>query len=107
MYSNDERKERRSDVENSEDERRRTKIGSFKKKALSASNKLTHSLKKRGKRKVDFRTSSVSIEDIRDAEEERKVYAFRHELIAKDVLPEKHDDYHMLLRLALAQSCSF
>ena len=45
----DDRKERRSDVDNSEDERRRLSIGSLKKKALNASNKLTHSLMKRGK----------------------------------------------------------
>lgn len=97
-FSQDERRDRRSDVENSEDERKRTKIGSLKKKALNASTKFTHSLKKRGKRKVDSRTSSVSIEDVRDEEEERSVYAFRQELIAKDLLPEKHDDYHTLLR---------
>lgn len=95
----DERKDRKSDVENSEDERRRTKIGSLRKKALNASNKLTHSLKKRGKRKVDSWRPAVSIEDVRDAEEERKVCAFRQELMAKDVLPKRHDDYHMLLRL--------
>lgn len=99
MEELDERKDRKSDVENSEDERRRTKIGSLKKKALNASNKLTHSLKNRGRRKVNFRATAVSIEDVRDAEEERKVYAFRQELIAKDALPERHDDYHMLLRL--------
>lgn len=98
----DEIRERRSDVENSEDERRRTKIGSLKKKALNASSKITHSLKKRGKRKIDYRVSSVSIEDIRDAEEERAVHAFRQELIAIDLLPEKHDDYHMLLRFISA-----
>lgn len=62
-------------------------MGSLKKKALNASTKLTHSLKKRGKRKVDYRVSSVSIEDIRDAEEEKGVYVFRHELIARDLLP--------------------
>lgn len=99
MLTYDERKERRSDVENSEDERRRLSIGSLKKKALNASSRLTHSLKKRGKRKVDYRASSVSIEDIRDAEEERAVYAFRQELISRNLLPDRHDDYHMLLRL--------
>lgn len=99
----DERKERRSDVENSEDERRRSKNWSLKKKALNASTKITHSLKKRGKRKVDFRTSSVSIEDVRDAEEERAVYGFRKELMAAGLLPEKHDDYHMLLRFLKAR----
>nr|XP_029118517.1 phosphatidylinositol/phosphatidylcholine transfer protein SFH13 [Elaeis guineensis] len=103
----DERKERKSDVEISEDERRRTKIGSLKKKALNASTKFTHSLKKRGKRKVDFRVPSVAIEDIRDAEEEREVYAFRQELIAKDLLPDKHDDYHTLLRFLKARKFDF
>lgn len=88
-------------MEISEDDRRRTKIGSLKKKALNASTKFTHSLKKRGKRKVYFRVPSVAIEDIRDAEEERTVYAFRQELIAKDLLPDKHDDYHTLLRLVV------
>lgn len=100
--SQDEKRERRSDVENSEDERRRTKMGSLKKKALNASTKLTHTLKKRGKRKVDFR-SPVSIEDVRDADEERSVSHFRQELIAKDMLPEKHDDYHTLLRFLKAR----
>ncbi|KAJ0986966.1 hypothetical protein J5N97_005322 [Dioscorea zingiberensis] len=103
----DEIRERRSDVENSEDERRRTKIGSLKKKALNASSKFTHSLKKRGKRKIDYRVSSVSIEDIRDAEEERAVHSFRQELIARDLLPDKHDDYHMLLRFLKARKFDF
>ncbi|XP_072962221.1 phosphatidylinositol/phosphatidylcholine transfer protein SFH13-like isoform X1 [Typha angustifolia] len=99
----DERKERRSDVENSEDERRRSAIGALKKKALSASSRLTHSLKKRGKRKADYRVSSVSIEDVRDEEEERAVYAFQQELISRNLLPDKHNDYHMLLRFLKAR----
>ncbi|XP_008794691.2 phosphatidylinositol/phosphatidylcholine transfer protein SFH13-like isoform X2 [Phoenix dactylifera] len=103
----DERKERRSDVENSEDERRRLSIGSLKKKAWHASSRLTHSLKKRGKRKVDYRASSVSIEDIRDAEEECAVYAFRQELISRNLLPDRHDDYHMLLRFLKARKFDF
>ncbi|THU66391.1 hypothetical protein C4D60_Mb05t13650 [Musa balbisiana] len=103
----DERKERRSDVENSEDERRRTKIGSLRKKALHASTKFTHSLKKRGKRKVDYRGASFSIEDVRDAEEERAVHSFRQELIAKAILPKKHDDYHTLLRFLKARKFDF
>ncbi|CAD5169812.1 unnamed protein product [Musa acuminata subsp. malaccensis] len=103
----DERKERRSDVENSEDERRRTKIGSLRKKALHASTKFTHSLKKRGKRKVDYRGASFSIEDVRDAEEERAVHSFRQELIANAILPKKHDDYHTLLRFLKARKFDF
>ncbi|XP_043688764.1 phosphatidylinositol/phosphatidylcholine transfer protein SFH13 isoform X2 [Telopea speciosissima] len=99
----DEIKERRSDVENSEDERRRTKIGALKKKAINASNRFTHSLKKRGKRKIDYRVSSVSIEDIRDAREESAVHELRQKLLAKDLLPSRHDDYHTLLRFLKAR----
>ena len=98
-FTYDERKETRPDVENYEDERRRTRIASLRKKALHASTKFSHSLKKRGKRKVDFRVPSFSIEDVRDAEEEQAVHAFRQELIAKELLPDKHDDYHTILRL--------
>lgn len=86
-------------MENSEDERRRLTLGSLKKKALNASSRFTYSLKKRGKRRGAHRTSSVSIEDVRDLEEEKAVYAFRKELISRDLLPDKHDDYHLLLRL--------
>ncbi|XP_042405766.1 phosphatidylinositol/phosphatidylcholine transfer protein SFH13-like [Zingiber officinale] len=102
-HSWEDRKERRSDAENSEDERRRLSIGALKKKALSASSKFTHSLKKRGKRRDVNRTSSVSIEDDRDLEEEHEVYTFRKGLISRDLLPDKHDDYHMLLRFLKAR----
>lgn len=94
----DETRERRSDFENSEDERRRFKIGTLRKKAINASNKITHSLKKRGKRKVDYRVPSVSIEDVRDAKEEMAVSELRQKLLTRDLLPSRHDDYYMLLR---------
>ncbi|KAF8675584.1 hypothetical protein HU200_047653 [Digitaria exilis] len=103
LFALDDRKERRSDVENSEDERRRLSIGSLKKKALNASNKITHSLKKRGKRKVEHRSSSFTIEDVRDEQEERAVFTFQQELLNRNLLPDKHNDYHLLLRFLKAR----
>ncbi|XP_073312281.1 phosphatidylinositol/phosphatidylcholine transfer protein SFH13-like [Primulina huaijiensis] len=98
-----EQRERKSDYENSEDERRRSKIGALRKKAIDASNKLTHSLKKRGKRKVDFRVPSISIEDVRDAKEDSAVCDLRQKLLDRDLLPVRHDDYHTLLRFLKAR----
>jgi hypothetical protein len=100
--SHDERKERRSDFENSEDEKK-TRIGSLKKKAINASTKFKHSLRKKNRRKSDGRVISVSIEDIRDIEDLQAVDAFRQALILDELLPARHDDYHMLLRFLKAR----
>lgn len=91
----------RESFENSEDERRLSKIGNLKKKAINASNKFTHSLKKRGKRKIDYRVPSVSIEDVRDAKEESAVHELRQKLLERNLLPFRLDDYHTLLRFLL------
>lgn len=82
----------------SEDERRRVRGRSLKKKAMSASTKLSHTLRKRGNRVAGCRFASISIYDVRDAKEEQAVNAFREALLAKDLLPRRHDDYHTLLR---------
>ncbi|XP_022892231.1 phosphatidylinositol/phosphatidylcholine transfer protein SFH13-like [Olea europaea var. sylvestris] len=96
-------KEKTSDFGNPEDERQRSKIGSLRKKAINASNKFTHSLMKRGKRKIDYRVPSVSIEDVHDAKEESAVYDLRQKLGDRDLLPVKQDDYHILLRFLKAR----
>lgn len=72
-------------------------VGSFKKKAMNASNILRNSLAKKGRR--SSKVMSVEIEDVHDAEELKAVEEFRQALISEDLLPEKHDDYHMMLRL--------
>ncbi|XP_030447089.2 phosphatidylinositol/phosphatidylcholine transfer protein SFH6-like isoform X2 [Syzygium oleosum] len=102
LSGHDERRERKSDFETSEDDRR-TKIGNLKKKAINASSKIRRSLKKKGRRKSDPRRSSVSIEDVRDVEELRAVDAFRRALISDELLPSRHDAYHMLLRFLKAR----
>lgn len=83
------------DVENTEDKKPR--LGSFKKKALNASNKFRQSLKKTGRRSSS-RVMSVVFEDEHDAEEAKLVDAFRQALILDELLPAQHDDYHMMLR---------
>uniref|UniRef100_M1AFJ6 Sec14 cytosolic factor n=1 Tax=Solanum tuberosum TaxID=4113 RepID=M1AFJ6_SOLTU len=89
------------DIENTEEDKK-PRLGSFKKKALNASNKFRQSLKKTGRRNSS-RVMSVVFEDEHDAEESKSVDAFRQALILDELLPAQHDDYHMMLRFLKAR----
>ncbi|KAL2939211.1 Phosphatidylinositol/phosphatidylcholine transfer protein SFH10 [Bienertia sinuspersici] len=88
------------DMEYYEDEKK-TKLGSFKKAAFNVSSRFRNSLTKKGRR--NSRVMSVSFEDEHDAEEMLAVDAFRQALLLEEILPSKHDDYHMLLRFLKAR----
>ncbi|CAI9286734.1 unnamed protein product [Lactuca saligna] len=88
------------EVENPEDEKK-CKRNSFKHKAISASKRFKTSFIKKGRR--NSRVMCVVVEDVHDAEEIKAVDALRQALIAEELLPSNHDDYHMMLRFLKAR----
>ncbi|XP_077227785.1 phosphatidylinositol/phosphatidylcholine transfer protein SFH9-like isoform X2 [Tasmannia lanceolata] len=94
-------RERKSDLDLSDDEMRGARVRSMKKKAIAT--RFANNLRKRGKRRVDCQFPQVSIHDVRDAEEEESVNAFRTALMANGLLPARHDDYHMMKRFLKAR----
>lgn len=97
-----ERKARRSESEISVEERKK-RMGTLKKKAISASSKLRCSLRRKGKKKVECGSATVSIEDVRDVKEVQAVEAFRQTLLMEELLPERHNNYYTLLRFLKAR----
>ncbi|KAL6839848.1 hypothetical protein ACP4OV_029658 [Aristida adscensionis] len=95
-----ENKECKSDEDNSEGERK-AKRGSLRKRAITAGNKFRHSLRKNRKPKSDNHVACI--EDVRDAQELETVKRFRQCLLDEGLLPERHDDYHMMLRFLKAR----
>lgn len=76
-------------AENSEDEKK-TKLGSFKKAISNSFNK-----GRRNSKVMSFPMDDIDAEELKAAEELRQV------LIAEELLPSKHDDTHMMLRLLI------
>lgn len=84
--------------ETSEDEWRKSRARSLRRKAMTASTRLAYSLRKRNTRVANSDFASIFIEDVRDANEEKAVNSFRQVLLTRDLLPDSHDDYHEMLR---------
>ncbi|KAL5226964.1 hypothetical protein ABZP36_015229 [Zizania latifolia] len=96
----DEKKESKSDEEISEGDKR-AKTASLKKRAISAGNKFRHSLRRKRKKKIGDHVASI--EDIRDVQELEAIERFRQCLHDEGLLPERHDDYHVMLRFLKAR----
>ncbi|KAJ0691981.1 putative CRAL-TRIO lipid binding domain, CRAL/TRIO domain, CRAL/TRIO domain superfamily [Helianthus annuus] len=92
----------RYDLGKFEEEKRRIRVRSLKKKTMVASTRLSSSSIKR-RRVSNCRFSHISIDEVRDEVEEKGVKAFRLVLVEKDLLPNCHDDYHTLLRFLKAR----
>ncbi|XP_023770435.1 phosphatidylinositol/phosphatidylcholine transfer protein SFH12 [Lactuca sativa] len=73
---------------------------SFKQRAINASNKFRTSFGKKSRK--NGKVVSV-VEHVHDADELKIVDAFRQALILEELLPIKHDDYHMMLRFLKAR----
>ncbi|GAU18250.1 hypothetical protein TSUD_175920 [Trifolium subterraneum] len=99
----DDERSRSLEPETSEDEWRKSRARSLRRRAMTASTRLSYSLRKRNKRVADYQFDSIFIEDVRDAKEEEAVNSFRLALLTRDLLPDSHDNYHTMLRFLKAR----
>ncbi|XP_020552515.1 phosphatidylinositol/phosphatidylcholine transfer protein SFH9-like isoform X2 [Sesamum indicum] len=95
---------RRSDHEiMSENEKRRRRMRSLRRKAMSTSTRITPTRNKHSKRVLHCQFASFSAEEFLDEEEEKAVNAFHRTLIERGLLPSRHNDYHTMLRFLKAR----
>ncbi|KAI7739159.1 hypothetical protein M8C21_027267 [Ambrosia artemisiifolia] len=87
----------KSDTETHEEKKHKL---SFKQRAINASNKLRSSF---GKKSRKYGKNVSVVEHVHNADEVKAVDAFRQALILEELLPAKHDDYHMMLRFLKAR----
>ncbi|XP_042753955.1 phosphatidylinositol/phosphatidylcholine transfer protein SFH12 isoform X1 [Lactuca sativa] len=85
-----------------EEEDKKARRNSLKQRAINASNKFRTSFSKKSRR--NSKVMSVVVEDEHDAEDLKAVEALRQALIQEDMLPAKHDEFHMLLRFLKARN---
>ncbi|TKY66121.1 Phosphatidylinositol/phosphatidylcholine transfer protein SFH9 [Spatholobus suberectus] len=103
VLAQEDERSRSLEPETSEDEWRKSRARSLRRKAMTASTRLTYSLRKRNTRVANCEFASIFIEDVRDANEEKAVNSFRQALLTRDLLPDSHDDYHTMLRFLKAR----
>ncbi|KAL3616337.1 hypothetical protein CASFOL_039727 [Castilleja foliolosa] len=105
MVREDERGKRPEHETMFDDEKRRRRMRSLRKKAMSPSNKIRHTLRKEkdSKQVAHCQFSSISTEEFVNEEEVKAVNAFRQTLIKQDMLPTRYDDYHTMLRFLKAR----
>ncbi|KAL0417460.1 UNVERIFIED_CONTAM: Phosphatidylinositol/phosphatidylcholine transfer protein SFH9 [Sesamum radiatum] len=86
-----------------EDEKRKRRMRSLRRKAMNGPTSSTHDPNKPSRQVLPCRFVSISTEEFLDEDKEKAVTAFRKVLIERDLLPAPHDDYHNMLRFLKAR----